>query len=159
MAEPADQSYGGRFPVAMEDGTEVVYYDPTEAVEEHAGADTPQKTLGGLSVDEGTPLEQDEDGKTGANSSGRVLAVPKRGQEEIFAQLNFAVVLPASASDPDEAMGHARRYLKKAGLRPSDFLSFNVTTHYYLAPLGKRECGWSFSFESKPFSVTPQLEQ
>lgn len=154
------ESFGGRYPVVLDDGREAVYYDPTEAVEEHAAASTPPKTLGGLAVDEGKVLEQDEHGRTGANRSGKIVAIAKRGQEEVFAHLNFAVVLPAVASDPDEAMAHARRYLKRAGLEARDFLSFNVTTHYYMAPLGKRECGWSFAFESKPFELgAPRLER
>ncbi len=142
--------FQGRRAVELEDGREVAYYDPAEAVEEHAAAQS-SKTLGGLAVDEGEVLQQDENGQTGANRTGRVVAVAKRGQEEIFAHLDFPAVLSVSAHDPDEAMAHARRYLQRAGLKPGDFLSFNVTTHYYNAPLGKRECGWSFSFHSKPF--------
>lgn len=149
MAQP-ESSFGGCRVVQLEDGQEVAYYDPTEAVEEHAASQS-TRTLGGLAVDDGELLESDENGRTVSNRSGRVVAVAKRGQEEIFAHLDFPAVLPVSASDPDEAMAHARRYLKQAGLKPGDFLSFDVTTHYYQAALGKRECGWSFSFHSNPF--------
>lgn len=159
MGKQADSEFTGRSVIAQEDGTEVAYYDPTEAVEEHAASKAKQKEIGGIPVDEGEVLEQDENGKTGANSSGRIVAIPKRGQEEIFSHLDFAAVVPVSADDSHEAMLHVRRYLKRAGLSAGDFLSFSVTTHYYLAPLGKRECGWSFSFESKPFGLFPTLER
>ena len=157
MASSADSS-AGRFPVELEDGREIVYYDPTEAVEEHAAGKRPRKTLGGLEVDEGEVLEQDEQGRTEANSSGLIVALAKRGQEDPFSYLKFPTVLQAVASTADEAMAHVRRHLKRKGLSPKDFLSFNVTTHYYLAPLGKRECGWSFSFEQKPWASGLKLE-
>lgn len=157
MANSAEPS-SGRFPVELEDGREIVYYDPTEAVEEHAAAQKPGKTLGGLEVDEGEILEQDELGRTEANSSGMIVALAKRGQEEPFSHLKFPTVLPAVASTADEAMAHVRRYLKRRRMAPGDFLSFNVTTHYYIAPLGKRECGWSFSFEQKPWAIEPKRE-
>lgn len=145
-----EESYAGRKLVQGAEG-EIAYYDPTEAVEEYAQRGT--KSLGGLTVDEGEALPQDEHGQTAANSSGKVVAVPMRGQEEVFAHLDFPVTLNVPASDADEAMGHVRRHLQRRGFSPRDFLSFNVTSHYYMAPLGKRLCGWSFSFESKPFSV------
>lgn len=152
------ESEGVRFPVELDDGREVVYYDPTEAVEEHAAAKHSPKTLGGLAIDEGEVLEQDEHGRTEANSSGKIIALAKRGEEDPFSYLKFPTVLPVVASTADEAMAHVRRHLKRQGISPKDFLSFNVTTHYYLAPLGKRECGWSFSFEQKPFAMAPRRE-
>lgn len=167
------EDYEGREVVALEDGSEVAYYDPTAAIEEYAdsrasedSSSTPddqlaaksQKTIGGLLVDEGMVLEPDEQRRTTANSASRVVAVPKRGEEEVFAHLEFAVVLPTAAGSVDEAMSHARRHLKRAGLTPSHFLSFDITTHYYLGTFGKRECGWSFLFESKPFSPEPRME-
>jgi len=159
MAEP--EAFGGREEIELEDGREAALYDPSEAVEEWDRERAETRTIGsldgGLQVDSGEPLKQDESGRTRANSSGRIIAVPKRGQEEIFAHLKFPAVLPMSAKDVDEAMDHARRQLLRAGLTPADFMSFNITTHYYQAPLGKRECGWSFSFESKPFGLIPEV--
>lgn len=159
MADPQD--FTGREELELEDGREAVLYDPSEAVEEWSRGQEETLTIGsldgGLQVDSGEPLEQDESGKTRANSSGRIIAVPKRGQEEVFAHLKFPAVLSTSARDVDEAMDHARRQLLRIGLTPADFLSFNITTHYYQAPLGKRECGWSFSFEAKPFGLVPEI--
>jgi len=155
MIEP--EEFQGRRLVDLDDGREAVLYDPTEAVEEWAEEESARKRIGaldgGIEVDQGEVIEQDEDGQTGANSSGTVVAVPKRGQEEIFAQLKFSAVLPVSAGSIDEAMDHARRHLLRAGLSSKDFLSFNMTTHYYQAALGKRECGWSFAFEQRPQSL------
>ena len=153
MGTSAEGEFRGRSAVELEDGREVAYYDPTEAVEEHAASSAEQKTLGGIAVDQGTPLEpQDADS---ARSSARIVAVPMRGQEEPFGQLSFPTVLPVSASDPDEAMAHARRHLKRLGLSPYDFMSFDLTTHSYFGPLGKRVCGWSFSFSSQAPKLLP----
>ena len=145
------KDFRGRSEVTLENGQEAVLYDPTEAVEEHAAAQRPTKRIGGLEVDEGKALPQDEKGRTEANSSGLVIAVPKRGQEEIFAHLEFHTALPVSADYMGEALEHARRHLSRMGKGPDAFFSFNITTHYYQAPLGKRECGWSFSFETNPY--------
>lgn len=143
--------FQGRSKVTLENGQEAVLYDPTEAVNEHAAAQKPTRLIGGLRVDEGEVLPQDDRGRTEANSSGTVIAVAKRGQEEIFSHLEFPTKLPVSASYMGEAMEHARRHLSRLGGGPQDFFSFNITTHYYQAPLGKRECGWSFSFETNPY--------
>lgn len=143
--------FQGRSEVILEDGREAALYDPTEAVEEHAARKRPSKLIGGLEVDEGEVLPQDERGRTEANSSGLVIAVPKRGQEEVFAHLEFPTALSVSADFVGEALEHARRHLSRLGRGPQDFFSFNITTHYYQAPLGKRECGWSFSFEANPY--------
>ena len=159
MADPKD--FTGREELELEGDQRAVLYDPSEAVEEWFREQEETRTIGalsgGLQVDLGEPLEQDESGRTQANSSGRIIAVPKRGQEDVFSHLNFPAVLSVSAGDVDEAMDHARRQLLRAGLTPADFMSFNITTHYYQAPLGKRECGWSFSFESKPFGLIPEV--
>lgn len=151
--------FQGRKAVDLDDGREAVLYDPTEAIEEWAAEGVAHKRIGsldgGVEVDMGEALDQDENGQTGANSSGTVVAVAKRGQEEIFAHLKFSAVLPVSAGTLDEAMDHARRHLLRAGLNSTDFLSFNMTTHYYQAALGKRECGWSFAFEQRPQNLIP----
>lgn len=151
--------FDGREIVVLDDGRELAYYDPTEAVEEHHQSKLQQKTLGGLAIDEGTVLEPDEQGSTGANRSGKVVAIPKIGQEEVFAHLEFQTVAPGAAEDVDSAMHRVREYMERIGLTRKHFQSFTVTTHYYLAPLGKRECGWSFSFESTPFSFFPTVEE
>lgn len=151
--------FDGREVVVLDDGRELAYYDPSEAVEEHHRSKIGQKTLGGLAVDEGTVLDADSEGKTGANSVGKVVAIPKLGQEEIFGHLEFPVVVPGAAEDIDSAMHRVREYLEGIGLTRSHFQSFTATTHYYVAPLGKRECGWSFSFESTPFSLFPAITE
>jgi len=152
MGTSAESAFTGRSPVELEDGQEVVYYDPTEAVEEHAVA-AESKSLGGVSVDQGRAIDsQDADS---ARSAARIVAVAMRGQEEPFGYLSFPTVLPVSASDPDEAMAHARRHLKRIGLSPYDFMSFDLTTHFYLGPLGKRVCGWSFSFSQGAPKLLP----
>lgn len=101
------------------------------------------KSLGGLTVDQGKSLDPEE--IADARIPGKLIAVAKRGQEAVFGHLNLSPVIPVSAADADEAMAHARRYLKRAGIT-RNFLSFDLTTHFYLAPLGKRVCGWSFTF-------------
>lgn len=142
--------YGGRSVVEAADGAEVAYYDPTEAVEEYFAGSKTSKILGGLKVDAGKPVDLRA---AKDRLPGNVVAVAKNGEEEPFDFLKFPSVAPKSADDANSAMLIARGVLRDNGLKVGDFLSFDVTTHYYYAPLGKKECGWSFTFHNKPFNV------
>lgn len=145
-----DGFYEGRSVVKSTNGSEVAYYDPTAAVEEHFSNTQKTKILGGLKVDAGrtVDLESEKD-----RLPGNVVAVAKNGEEDPFSFLKFPSVAPNSANDANSAMLIARGVLRDNGFKVGDFLSFDVTTHYYYAPLGKKECGWSFTFHNKPFNV------
>lgn len=147
--------YEGRSVVDLGNGEEVAYYDPTAAVEEYTESKGKTKEIGGLKVDEGRKLERTVDGRIKGSKPGRTIAVAKVGEEEPFSFLRFPAVAPRSAGDVDSAMRMARGALRDMGLKSDAFLSFDITTHYYMAALGKRECGWSFTFHIKPFAPVP----